>query len=74
LLVLILWCFSSDLIHNIGLEIMYILTMESHMSMPTFEGSWWAFLALNSCHSGLKSPWGSLDLEPSHKLEGVYKK
>jgi hypothetical protein len=53
---------------------MYLLAMESHMSMPTFEASWWTFLALNSCHSGPKSPWGSLDLEPSHKLEGAYKK
>ncbi len=72
--VLVLWCFSLDLNHNIGLNIVYLLVMESHMSMSTFETSWWTFLALNSCHNGPKSPWGSMDLEPCHKLEGVYKK
>ncbi len=42
--------------------------------MPTFEASQWTFLALNSCHIGLESPWRNLDLEPIHKPESVYKK
>jgi hypothetical protein len=31
-------------------------------------------MVMNSCHSGLESPLGSLDLELGHKPKGVYKK